>query len=225
MSCESIFREGGLLVSHYYPIYVELQNKPVLIVGGGIVAFRKVKTLLDHGAIVRIVSPKLLPELKELVDFVRCFWVEKRYSADDIEDSILVFACTEKEDVNAEVAESAKETHRLINVVDDPERCTFIVPSILQRGDLSIAISTGGSSPIVARQIRADLEKEYGDEMKDYLALLKSWRKPAKSQLNPEQKEIFWEKATNGEVLELIRNGKLDGAKGVIESCFRSLLV
>lgn len=212
-------------MSHYYPIYVELQNKSVLIVGGGIVAFRKVKTLLDHGAIVRIVSPKLLPELKELVDFVRCFWLEKEYSPGDIQDSILVFSCTEKEDVNAEVAQNANEAYRLINVVDDPEKCTFIVPSILERGDLSIAVSTSGSSPIVARQIRADLEKEYGDEMKDYLALLKSWRKPVKSQLNPERKEIFWEKATNGEVLELIKSGKLDSAKGVIESCFRSLLV
>lgn len=212
-------------MSHYYPIYVELQNKSVLIVGGGGVAFRKVKTLLDHGAIVRIVSPKLSPELKELVDFVRCFWVEKEYSQGDIQDSILVFSCTEKEDVNAEVAQNANETHRLINVVDDPEKCTFIVPSILERGDLNIAVSTSGSSPIVARQIRADLEKEYGDEMKDYLALLKSWRKPVKSQLTPEQKEIFWMKATNGEVLELIKNGKLEGAKGVIESCFRSLLV
>lgn len=212
-------------MSHYYPIYVELQNKPVLIVGGGIVAFRKVKTLLDHGTIVRIVSPKLLPELKDLVDFVRCFWDEKEYSPGDIQDAILVFSCTEKEEVNAEVSKNANEAYRLINVVDDPEKCTFIVPSILERGDLNIAVSTSGSSPIVARQIRADLEKQYGDEMKEYLALLKSWRKPVKSQLTPQQKEIFWAKATNGEVLELIKKGKLDGAKGVIESCFRSLLV
>lgn len=224
MSCGTIFREGGLLVSHYYPIYVDLQNRPVLVVGGGIIAFRKVKTLLDHGAIVRIVSPKLLPELSELLDPVRCFWIEKEYSTSDIQDSILVFSCTDNEDVNAEVSKNANETHRLINVVDDPEKCTFIVPSILERGDLNIAVSTSGSSPIVARQIREDLEKQYGDEMKDYLDLLKSWRKRVKSQLNPEQKGIFWKKATNGEVLELIKNGKLDGAKGVIESCFRSLL-
>jgi precorrin-2 dehydrogenase/sirohydrochlorin ferrochelatase len=68
------------------------------------------------------------------------------------------------------------------------------------------------------------LEKQYGNEMQDYLALLKSWRKPAKSQLAPEQKEIFWAKATDGEVLELIKKGNLEGAKGVIERCFRSLL-
>ncbi len=212
-------------MSHYYPIYVELQNKLVLVVGGGIVAFRKVKTLLDHGAIVRIVSPKLLPELKELVDSVQCLWEEKEYTPGDIQEATLVFSCTEKEEVNAEVSRNAHEAHRLINVVDDPEKCTFIVPSILERGDLNIAVSTSGSSPIVARQIRADLEKQYGQEMQEYLALLKSWRKPAKSQLAQEQKEIFWAKATDGEVLELIKNGHLEGAKGVIERCFRSLLV
>lgn len=212
-------------MSHYYPVYVELQNKPVLVVGGGMVAFRKVKTLLDYGANVRIVSPKLLPELRKLVDFMQCDWDEKEYTPGDIRNATLVFSCTEKEEVNAEVAKDAKEEHRLINVVDDPGKCTFIVPSVLVRGDLNIAVSTSGSSPIVARQIRSDLEKQYGDEMKEYLALLKSWRKPVKSQLTLEQKDIFWTKATNGEVLRLIKDGKFDEAKGVIEGCFRSLLV
>jgi precorrin-2 dehydrogenase / sirohydrochlorin ferrochelatase len=216
--------EGGLDMSHYYPIYVELQNKPVLVVGGGVVAYRKVVTLLDYGATVRIVSPKLLPELKALVESVRCFWVEKEYTPSDIQDAILVFSCTEKEEVNAKVSQNANAAFRLINVVDDPEKCTFIVPSILERGDLTIAVSTSGSSPIVARQIRSELEIHYGDEMKEYLALLKSWRKPVKSQLSQGQKEVFWAKVTDGEVLDLIKNGQLEQAKGVIENCFRSLL-
>lgn len=212
-------------MSQYYPVFLDLQDKPVLIVGGGVVALRKVTTLLEHRAIVRIISPKLMPELRELVDDERCFWTEKEYSDHDIQDAILVFSCTEKEDVNAEVSKDAQDAIRLVNVVDDPVKCSFIVPSILEQGDLKIAVSTSGSSPIVARQIRADLEKQYGEEMIDYLTLLRSWRKPVKSQLTPEQKEIFWDKATNGEVLELIKNGNLDKAKGVIESCFRSLLV
>ena len=211
-------------MSHYYPIFVDLQKKPVLVVGGGTIAYRKVVTLLEHGAIVRIVSPHVLPELKTLVDSVRCFWEQKEYSPDDIQDASLVFSCTEKEDVNAQVSNNAKEKFRLINVVDDPEKCTFIVPSILERGDLTIAVSTSGSSPIVARQIRADLEKQYGEEIKVYLALLKSWRKPVKQNLTQEQKEVFWARATDGEILELIKNGQLDHAKGVLESCFRSLL-
>jgi precorrin-2 dehydrogenase/sirohydrochlorin ferrochelatase len=211
-------------MSQYYPIFVDLKDKPVLVVGGGTVAFRKVETLLDHGANVRIVSPHLLPELKALVDSVRCRWDEKEYAPDDIQDARLVFSCTEKEEVNSEVSRNARESFRLINVVDDPEKCTFIVPSILERGDLTIAVSTSGSSPIVARQIRAELEKHYGEEIKEYLALLRSWRKSVKSELSPEQKQTFWAKATDGEVLELIKSGRLDDAKGVVEKCFRSLL-
>jgi len=211
-------------MSRFYPIYVEMQNKPVLVVGGGTVAFRKVKTLLDHGAIVRIVSPKLLPELEELVDFERCTWKEKEYTSDDLEDAILVFSCTEDEKVNGTVAKHTRDALRLINVVDDPEKCTFIVPSILERGDLSIAVSTGGSSPIVAHQIRAELEERYGDEYKEYLSLLKSFRKEVKSRLSTAQKEKFWDRVTDGEVLQLIQKGQLDHAKGVVENCFRSLL-
>lgn len=211
-------------MSHYYPIYVDLQNKPVLVVGGGTVAFRKVKTLLEHGAIVRIVSPKLLPELMELVDFVQCFWEEKRYAPNDLGDALLVFSCTEDEEVNSMVAQNSRQEYRLINVVDDPEKCTFIVPSIMERGDLSIAVSTGGSSPIVARQIRAELEQQYGEAYQEYLSLLKSWRKDVKTKLSAQQKERFWNRVTDGEVLRLINNGQLNDAKGVVNECFRSLL-
>ncbi|MGE4271710.1 MAG: bifunctional precorrin-2 dehydrogenase/sirohydrochlorin ferrochelatase [Desulfitobacterium sp.] len=211
-------------MSHYYPIYVELQDKPVLVVGGGTVAFRKIMTLLEHGAIVRIVSPKLNPEIKRLVDGVRCIWQDKEYAADDLQDALLVFSCTENEAVNEAVAGNANDAFRLINVVDDPDKCTFIVPSIFERGDLNIAVSTSGSSPIVARQIRAELEKCYGEAYKDYLVLLKSWRKEVKNQLTAEQKEKFWAQVTDGGVLQLIKNGQLDDAKGVMEKCFRSLL-
>ncbi|AFM01108.1 MULTISPECIES: bifunctional precorrin-2 dehydrogenase/sirohydrochlorin ferrochelatase [Desulfitobacterium] len=211
-------------MSHYYPIYVEMQNKPVLVVGGGMVAWRKVKTLLEHGAVVRIVSPELHPELLKLVDDVRCLWKKKEYSADDLQDEVLVFSCTEIEEVNSAVARNARESFRLINVVDDPEKCTFIVPSLLERGDLSIAVSTGGSSPIVARQIRTELEEHYGEAYKDYLTLLRSWRKDVKAQLTAEQKETFWNQVTDGEVFELIKDGRLDEAKGVMQKCFQSLL-
>ncbi len=211
-------------MSSFYPIYVDLQNKPVLVVGGGAVAYRKVKTLLDHGARVRIVSPKLGAELEELLDGEHCTWIEKEYTSEDLGDAVLVFSCTEDEKVNETVARQARDAIRLINVVDDPEKCNFIVPSILERGDLSIAVSTGGSSPIVARQIRVELEARYGDEYEKYLALLKNVRKEVKIHLTAEQKERFWAKVTDGEVLQLIKNGQLDQAKGVVENCFQSLL-
>ncbi|HVJ48114.1 bifunctional precorrin-2 dehydrogenase/sirohydrochlorin ferrochelatase [Desulfitobacterium sp.] len=211
-------------MADYYPIFVDLKHKSVLVVGGGNIAYRKVQTLLEHGAVVHIVSPSLLPELKDLVDSQRCFWVEKEYGAEDIKDDLLIFSCTEKDEVNDAVSLDAQKNYRLINVVDDPDKCSFIVPSIMERGDLKIAVSTSGSSPIVARQIREQLQAQYGQEFEQYLALLKEWRIKVKSDLPSEQKRKFWVKATDGEILGLIKNGQLREAKGVIESCFRSLL-
>ena len=211
-------------MSQYYPIFMDLKALPVLVVGGGAVALRKVQTLLHHGAIVHIVSPCLVPELKELIDEKTCFWVEKVYSTEDIQDAMLVFSCTEIEEVNAQVSSDAKAHLRLVNVVDDPEKCSFIVPSIMEQGDLKIAVSTGGSSPIVARQVRAELESLYGNEMAEYLTLLKNWRIKAKSDLPLEKRTIFWNRATDGEVRKLIKAQRLAEAEGVVEKCFLSLL-
>lgn len=211
-------------MSQYYPIFIDLHALPVLVVGGGKVALRKVQTLLHHGSLVRIVSPRLVPELKELIDGKTCFWREKEYSAEDIQEAMLVFSCTEIEEINAQVSQDAKANHRLVNVVDDPEKCSFIVPSIMEKGDLKIAVSTGGSSPIVARQVRGELEDLYGQEMAEYLTLLKNWRSRAKSELPPEKRAVFWNRATDGEIRELIKAQRLTEAKGVLEKCFLSLL-
>jgi len=211
-------------MSQYYPIFIDLNALPVLVVGGGNVALRKVQTLLHHGSLVRVISPRLVPELQELIDGKTCFWVEKEYSSDDIQEARLVFSCTEIEEINAQVSRDAKAHYRLVNVVDDPEKCSFIVPSIMEQGDLKIAVSTGGSSPIVARQVRAELEDLYGHEMAEYLTLLKNWRNKAKSDLPLEQRSIFWNRATDGEVRELIKAQRLTEAKGVLEKCFLSLL-
>lgn len=208
----------------YYPIYVNLEAQPVLVVGGGRVAWRKVQTLLKHGAYVRVVSPELIPELEELVDEKTCFWLRKIYSAEDMQEAVLVFSCTEKEEINAQVARDAKVLRRQVNVVDDPEKCSFIVPSIMERGDLKIAVSTGGSSPLVARQVRAELEDLYGQEMAEYLALLKSWRRKVKDNLSPEKRNAFWNRITDGEVRGLVQDRQLREAEGVMEKCFQSLL-
>jgi precorrin-2 dehydrogenase/sirohydrochlorin ferrochelatase len=208
----------------YYPIFMDLTSKQVLVVGGGSVALRKVQTLMKYGAIIHIVSPQLIPELEELIDNKTCFWSKKNYSPGDIKAAVLVFSCTEKDDVNAHVANDAKTHFRPVNVVDDPEKCSFIVPSIMEQGDLQIAVSTGGSSPIVARQVRAELQSLYGPEMAEYLKLLKNWRSRAKRSLPPEKRRIFWQRATDGEVRALIKTQRLTEAEGVLIKCFQSLL-
>ena len=207
----------------YYPIFMDLNNQSVLVVGGGNVALRKVKTLIEHEANVRVISPQIVSELQALIDDKRCVWIAREYESGDIQDAVLVFSCTEKEEVNARVANDARLANRPVNVVDDPEKCTFIVPSIMKRGDLTIAVSTGGSSPMVARQVRAELEELYGDEMAEYLALLRSWRPKVKEKLPPEKRQLFWELVTDGQVRSIIKAKRLAEAKGVIEECFRSL--
>ena len=208
----------------YYPIFIDIEDQPVLVTGGGQVALRKVQTLLRHGACVRVVSPEVIPELEECIDGKTCVWLQKTYSAEDMEDAVLVFSCTEKEEVNARVARDAMIRRCPVNVVDDPEKCSFIVPSLLERGDLKIAVSTGGSSPLVAKQLRRELQGLYGREMAEYLALLKTWRKQAKEHLPPEQRRVFWERVTDGEVRELIKTRQIREAEGVVEKCFQSLL-
>jgi len=210
-------------MSGYYPIFMDINNKQVLVVGGGSVAFRKAAVLLEYGAVVKIISPGLCEEMLKLVDGKRCLWIKKEYSADDLSQVELVFSCTEREKVNAGVAEDARARKIPVNVADSPDSCTFFVPSVLRRGDLSIAVSTAGNSPLVARQIRLQLEAVFGDEMRDYLDLLGSWRRRVKS-LTEENRSLFWEKVTDGEVLTHIRDGKAEQAKEVIENCFQSLL-
>lgn len=208
----------------YYPLFMDVEAQPVLVVGGGNIAFRKVQTLLNHGALVQIVAPQLVPELKELINDKTCQWSAKEYSPDDLQKAVLVFSCTEKEEVNAQVSRDAKDQYRPVNVADNPEKCTFIVPSVMEQGDLKIAVSTGGSSPIVARQVRAELQAHYGREMAEYLTLLKKWRNHIKSRLTPEKRSAFWERVTDGEVRELIKAQQLTEAEGVVEKCFLSLL-
>lgn len=211
-------------MGQYYPIFLDLKDKPVLVIGGGGVALRKVQTLLAHEARVYVVAPEINSELRALIDGKRCIWSSKPYDKEDIKDAVLIFSCTDQEEVNAQVARDAALACRPVNVADDPDKCGFIVPSIMERGDLSLAVSTGGSSPMVARQIRAELEGMYGEEMKEYLALLKSWRPRVKESLSPAKRRLFWERVTDGQVRSIIKAKRLAEAEGVVEACFRSLL-
>ncbi|CAA7601747.1 precorrin-2 dehydrogenase/sirohydrochlorin ferrochelatase/homocysteine S-methyltransferase [Acididesulfobacillus acetoxydans] len=212
-------------MSQYYPVFMDLKEKEVLVVGGGAVAERKIVTLLAHSARVRVVAPALIPPLLSLVREGKCLWEQKEYADGDVRDALLVFSCTDKEEVNARVAADARAMARWVNVADDPDKCGFIVPSILERGDLTIAVSTAGSSPLVARQIRAEIEQSYGEEMAEYLALLKKWRVEVKRSLPPEKRAEFWAGVTDGKVRNLIEQGQVKLAEGVVEQCFRSLLV
>ncbi|MDR2493349.1 MAG: bifunctional precorrin-2 dehydrogenase/sirohydrochlorin ferrochelatase [Coriobacteriales bacterium] len=203
-----------------YPVALNIAEQPVLVVGGGAVAARKVVGLLSCEATVTVVAARLGDELQELVENGRCKWVARRYQADDLDQATLVFCCTDDPAVNARVSADAKERGLMVNVADCPELCSFYLPSVLRRGSLSIAVSTGGSSPLLARRIRLGLESQFDDDMAAFIDWLRSWRARAHAALPAERREEFWMLATDESFHELIRSGQ----SGQADAQIRALL-
>lgn len=142
----------------YFPAFLDLRGRRCLVVGGGAVAERKTRDLLTCGASVVVVSPDLTPELAELARRGLIAHRARRFRRWDTRGCVVVVAATGQPAVDAAVVAEARRRHALVNVVDDPARCDFIVPSVLRRGQLQIAVSTGGRSPALAREIRRRLE-------------------------------------------------------------------
>ncbi|CAH6935597.1 Siroheme synthase / Precorrin-2 oxidase [Vibrio chagasii] len=143
----------------YFPMFLDVENKPILVVGGGEVACRKVDSLLRAGANVTLVSPKVAPYLQQLVDENKLHWVQNFYSSQIISKEYLqVWATTDNPSLNHQVYNDAKKLGILVNVVDDLPYCDFITPSMINRGRIQIAISSGGASPVLVRNIREKLE-------------------------------------------------------------------
>lgn len=200
----------------YYPIFINIQGKKCVVVGGGRVSLRKVKMLLDFGAKVTVISPSIVPELKRLKSKKAIRFVQHDYEPTDLRDAVLVIAATDSEEINRRVAESAKREKALANVVDDPDLSDFIVPSFFRRGDLMIAVSTAGMSPALARKIRARIEKNLGETYGDLLSLVKEVRSALKKRrkvVNPNA----WQEGLDLDLLTgLLRAGHREEAKKVL---------
>ncbi|MBD3374419.1 bifunctional precorrin-2 dehydrogenase/sirohydrochlorin ferrochelatase [candidate division KSB1 bacterium] len=141
-------------MSALYPVYIKLEHQPCLVVGGGRVAERKVERLLKSGAEVTVVSPDLTPELEKWAMEKKITWIARPFQTDDAKTAFLTIAATDDETINRLVESKVRAMKRLINVVDVPDQCNFYVPSIVERGDLMIAISTNGKSPALARYLK-----------------------------------------------------------------------
>jgi precorrin-2 dehydrogenase / sirohydrochlorin ferrochelatase len=179
----------------YYPIFLQLEGMAGLVVGGGGVARRKVETLLAFGAKVSIVSRELAPELNRLIENGKIQFLGEEMEDRFFDDVSLVIAATDDMEFNHRVSEGARSRGLLINAVDQPADCTFIVPSIVRKGDLMIAISTSGKSPALSKKIRKRLETQFGDEYADFLNLMGDLRKRllAKGLPQEENSRIFHE--------------------------------
>ena len=143
----------------YFPLFMDLNNKPVLVVGGGEVACRKIDALLRAGAYVTVVSPKVAPYLESLVKDGKCVWIKNFYSSSVLDQPFVqVWATTDNPELNHQVHKEAKQRGLLVNVVDDQPYCDFITPSMIDRGRIQIAISSGGASPVLVRNLRETIE-------------------------------------------------------------------
>lgn len=160
----------------YYPVFLDVRGKICVIVGGGEVALRKAERLLDCGAKVSVISPKLAPELAALKDKHLISHIATEYSGDFIDKAALIIGATDDEKTNDRISQDARAKGIPVNIVDDPQKCDFILPSIVQRGDLAITIGTGGKSPALARHLREDLERQYGKEYEIFLNILGNLR-------------------------------------------------
>jgi siroheme synthase-like protein len=143
-----------------YPIFLDLSGRRCIIVGGGAVANRKARKLLQARAEVVVVSPEIQPEIESMAVEVR----RRPYENGDLEGAYLAFTATDSREVNSAVAHEAREKGVFINVADKPSEGSFALPSTLRRGGLQVAVSTGGASPTLARSIREELEKQFGQE-------------------------------------------------------------
>ncbi len=164
------------LTKEYFPVYLNIEGRLCVVVGGGRVAERKVKSLLKAGAKLKVISPELTSELKKIAEKGVFFWEKRGYQKGDLEGAWLVIAATNDPEVQKEVFKEAEERRIFCNVVDVPELCSFIVPSVVRRGKLSIAISTSGASPAVARRLREMFENIIGEEYETYIELMNNLR-------------------------------------------------
>ncbi len=205
--------DAGGAETPYYPVMLHVQGRRCIVVGGGEIALRRVKTLMEHDARVEVVSPELCPELSQLAAAGAVKSTLRDYEPGDLEGAFLVVAATADGTANRQVADEAMERGVLVNVVDTPALCTFIIPSCLRRGAVTIAVSTGGKSPALARRIRTELEPSFGHEYGPLASMVEEVRSELREKGITLPGEA-WQRALDLEpLLEMLRRGQRDEAK------------
>ena len=213
----------------YYPVFLDIQDKDVVVVGGGEVARQKLGGLVDAGAKVTVISPELTPEVQNFVDNGQITHFDREYQDGDMDGYFLAFVATDDGEINKVVAGEARSKHIWINAVDDIPYCDFIMPAIVRQGDLVLAISTSGSSPAMARKVREDIQEFLGEDDSELLSLAAEVRR----ELNGQSVAIkdcdrcdrdhldVWNAALDAEVKKLVGSGERGKAK---ERLLKSLL-
>jgi precorrin-2 dehydrogenase/sirohydrochlorin ferrochelatase len=201
-------------MSMYYPAMIKLQGKRCLVVGGGSVAARKINSFLESGASVKVVSPELCDELKEVLEQGMIEWVARRFEPRDIEGVFIVVAATNDGAVNETVAALADQAGCLVNVVERPERGNYIVPSTIRRGLLHIAISSAGASPGLSKKIRQELEEKFPPYYEEYVTFLADARRRIMKEIHDQDiRRRLFQHLLEEEWLQLFASGDLEEVK------------
>jgi len=202
----------------YYPVLLNLQGHHCVVVGGGPVAEGKVRALLEAEAKITVISPEVTEALQELADEGKITLLVRRYRPGDLAGAFLAVCATDDRDTHELIWQEAMDCGILVNVVDDPSRCTFIAPSVVRRGDLVVAISTSGKAPALAVRLRERLEKALGDEYACFLELVGALRAPLAARWPDfEQRKALWYQLVDSDVLDLLRQGREMEARQRIE--------
>ncbi|WP_421233906.1 siroheme synthase CysG [Aeromonas jandaei] len=206
----------------YLPIFCRLDNKPVLLVGGGEVAERKARLLLDAGAQLTVVAPELDPELAELAANGSIEWLAGEFASEQLTGKWLVVAATDRREVNALVYQSANQARIFANVVDDPKRSSFIMPSIIDRSPLMVAISSGGKAPVLARLLREKLEALLPQHLGAVATFAGSLRERVKARFaSMGERRRFWERLLGADRLgQALARGDSASANQLADSLF-----
>jgi len=210
-------------MGRYYPLMVDLTGRRCLVVGGGVVAERKVRALLEAGGEVLVVSPALTPGLEALKREGRIVHLARPYQPGDLAGSFLVFGATDDHRVNRRLADEAKAAGVLANMGDSPTSGTFLAPAVLTRGDLVIAISTGGGSPALAKKLRQRLEQTIGPEYEAYLTALRLLRERARRAIaDPRARQAVFRRAVESDLFERAARGDAAGVAACIEGLLQA---
>jgi precorrin-2 dehydrogenase/sirohydrochlorin ferrochelatase len=201
----------------YYPIYLDIRGRPCLVVGGGGVGTRKVKGLLDCGARVTLISTEASEELCALADAGAITWHRRRYDPADLQGVFLVIGATDDEALNRRLSADAEARRLLCNIADRPAACNFILPSVVHRGDLILAVSTSGRSPAFAKHLRRRLEGEFGEEYAAMLRLMGAVRHKLLAEAHaPEAHKPLFEALIDGGLLAHIRRNNKSGINALL---------
>lgn len=193
----------------YYPIFLDIEDRSVVIIGGGEVCARKAETMMKYGARVTVVSPEFTAEIAQWAHEGKLVTRHKRYEADDLEGANIVIASTDDTTVNEQIAADCRARRIPVNVVDVTPLCEFIVPAIIEKGSVQIAISTGGKSPALARTLKEDLNRTIGPEYAEVNDVMGTLRDGAKAVLPTDvDRKRFFDGIIAKGILDMLRNGK-----------------